>query len=49
MHTTIKLEALDRATTQEEIMDFERKFGLSLPKDYRDFLLAINVSRPAPN
>ena len=40
---------LDKATSDAEIAEFERKLNIQLPSEYRTFLLTNNVCEPVPN
>lgn len=35
--------------TSSDILDFEQSFSISLPEDYREFLLKVNGGRPEPS
>ena len=45
----MKFHSLSFNIDEKTVYDFETSNGLLLPKQYRDFLLKYNVSKPEPN
>ena len=45
----MKFHSLSFSIDEKTVYDFETSNGLLLPKQYRDFLLKYNVTKPEPN